>query len=85
MLASRKAEGAYRLPRGTCEKDETPEQALIRILHDVAGVQVEGVSSRVGTYVEANKKGKTVGHHWMYEVTNPTLLKSDRQRVWVSL
>jgi ADP-ribose pyrophosphatase YjhB (NUDIX family) len=88
MLSSRKAENAFRLPRGNCDENETPEQAVVRVLHDEAGVQVENVSQKVGTYTEANKKGKIVGHHWIYEVTNPTLLESwpalDRKRVWVS-
>lgn len=88
MLSSRKAEGAYRLPRGNCDENETPEQAVVRVLHDEAGVEVENVTQRVGTYTEANKKGKIVGHHWMFEVANPKLLDSwpalDRKRVWVS-
>ncbi|CAO3642270.1 hypothetical protein MAM1_0121d05880 [Mucor ambiguus] len=86
MLSSRKAEGAYRLPRGNCDENETPEQAVVRVLHDEAGVEVENVTQRVGTYTEANKKGKIVGHHWMFEVANPKLLDSwpalDRKRVW---
>ncbi|KAG1054147.1 hypothetical protein G6F42_028885 [Rhizopus arrhizus] len=56
MLSSRKAEGAYRLPRGNCDENETPEQAVVRVLHDEAGVEVENVTQRVGTYTEANKK-----------------------------
>ncbi|KAI8971803.1 hypothetical protein BDF20DRAFT_886529 [Mycotypha africana] len=89
MLSSRKTEGSYRLPRGNCDENETPEQAVIRVLHDEAGVEVEKISQKVGTYTEANKKGKIVGHHWMFEVTNPKLLDSwpalDRKRVWFTL
>ncbi|KAI7902098.1 uncharacterized protein BX663DRAFT_511735 [Cokeromyces recurvatus] len=89
MLSSRKTEGVYRLPRGNCDKDETPEQAVVRILHDEAGVQVEKVDQKVGTYTEANKKGKIVGHHWMFEVRNPTLMDCwpalDRKRVWFTI
>lgn len=88
MLSSRKEEGAHRLPRGNCEENETPEQAVVRVLHDEAGIQVEAVDARVGTYTEANKKGKIVGHHWIFEVTNHVLLDTwpaiDRKRVWVS-
>jgi ADP-ribose pyrophosphatase YjhB (NUDIX family) len=88
MLSSRKSEGVFRLPRGNCDGIETPEQAMLRVLHDEAGVQVDEVTQRVGTYTEANKKGKIVGHHWIYEVKNPVLLDSwpalDRKRVWVS-
>ncbi|KAI8080854.1 uncharacterized protein B0P05DRAFT_458000, partial [Gilbertella persicaria] len=56
MLSSRKSENAHRLPRGDCDENETPEQAVIRVLHDEAGVEVEKVTQRVGTYTEANKK-----------------------------
>jgi predicted NUDIX family NTP pyrophosphohydrolase len=87
MLSSRKAENAFRLPRGNCEENETPEQAVVRVLAAEAGIQVDKVAVRVGTYTEANKKGKIVGHHWMYEVQGYTLLDSwpalDRKRVWV--
>ncbi|GAA5807530.1 hypothetical protein MFLAVUS_000893 [Mucor flavus] len=86
MLSSRKEEGAYRLPRGNCDENETPEQAVVRVLHDEAGVKVETVGGRVGTYTEANKKGKIVGHHWIFEVSDHVLLDSwpalDRKRVW---
>ncbi|KAI9356154.1 hypothetical protein BD770DRAFT_390562 [Pilaira anomala] len=86
MLSSRKEEGAYRLPRGNCEENETPEQAVVRVLHDEAGIQVDAVDARVGTYTEANKKGKIVGHHWIFEVKNHVLLDTwpalDRKRVW---
>jgi hypothetical protein len=89
MLSSRKSEGAYRLPRGNCDENETPEEAVVRVLHDEAGIQVEKVTQRVGTYTEANKKGKIVGHHWIFEVSDPKILDSwpalDRKRVWVSL
>lgn len=88
MLSSRKQEGAHRLPRGNCDENETPEQAVVRVLHDEAGVQVKEVTARVGTYTEANKKGKIVGHHWIFEVKDPVLLDTwpalDRKRVWVS-
>ncbi|CAO3645707.1 unnamed protein product [Mucor hiemalis] len=89
MLSSRKAEGAFRLPRGNCEENESPEDAVVRVLQQEAGIQVDKTAVRVGTYTEANKKGKIVGHHWMYEVNDYTLLDSwpalDRNRVWVSL
>lgn len=88
MLSSRKTENAHRLPRGNCDENETPEQAIVRVLHDEAGVQVDRIAQKVGTYTEANKKGKIVGHHWIYEVKNPKLLDTwpalDRKRVWVS-
>lgn len=88
MLSSRKSEGSYRLPRGNCDENETPEEAVARVLHDEAGIQVDKVTLRVGTYTEANKKGKIVGHHWIFEVKDPKILDSwpalDRKRVWVS-
>lgn len=87
MLSSRKSEDAYRLPRGDCRENETPEQAIIRILREEAGIETEDIKQRVGTYTKANKKGKIVCHHWIYEITDPKVLEFwpavDRQRVWV--
>ncbi|KAF7731211.1 hypothetical protein EC973_000626 [Apophysomyces ossiformis] len=91
MLSSRKRANAFVLPRGECQIDleETPEKATIRVLLEEAGVSVTSLTQRVGTFTEANKKGKIIAHHWMYEVHNPTLLDtwpgSDRQRVWIPL
>ncbi|KAG0173032.1 hypothetical protein DFQ28_009070 [Apophysomyces sp. BC1034] len=91
MLSSRKRENALVLPRGECETDtqETPENATIRVLLSEAGVSVSSLTQRVGTFTEANKKGKIIAHHWMYEVHDPTLVDtwagSDRKRVWVTL
>lgn len=90
MLGSRKKEGAYVLPRDDCQTEPTeehPEKAAIRLLHEKAGVTASFLSSRVGSYSEANKKGKIIAHHWMYEVNAPTLLETwpdaTRERVWV--
>ncbi|CEG83983.1 hypothetical protein RMATCC62417_17841 [Rhizopus microsporus] len=89
MLSSRKKEGAYRLPRGSCKKDEKPEEAILRVLREEAGIEAEKIKQRVGTYTEANKKGKTVAHHWLYEVTDVKVLESwpaeDRKRVWFTI
>ncbi|KAI8888707.1 hypothetical protein K501DRAFT_172461 [Backusella circina FSU 941] len=89
MLSSNKFENVYCLPKGICEtEEETHEEAIIRCLHDEAGLQVEKVNRRIGTYTEANKRGKIVAHHWMYEVLDPTLMESwpalDREREWFS-
>ncbi|KAI8984099.1 hypothetical protein BDF20DRAFT_816830, partial [Mycotypha africana] len=87
MLASRKNEGSYVLPRDDCQADEHPEKAAIRLLFEKAGVSTSFLSSRIGSYSESNKKGRVIAHHWMYEVHAPTLLESwpskDRQRVWI--
>ncbi|KAI8992568.1 hypothetical protein BDB01DRAFT_778874 [Pilobolus umbonatus] len=89
MLSSRKSEGAYRLPRGDCDENESHEDAVKRVLLEEAGVEVDDVSKRVGTYTEANKKGKIVGHHWFFQVTSTKLLDSwpalDRKRVWFTI
>lgn len=89
MLSSRKTENAYRLPRGDCDENETPEQAIVRVLRDEAGVKVDRIARKLGTYCEANKKGKTIAHHWIYEIQNPRLLDSwpalDRKRIWVKI
>ncbi|CAO3699401.1 unnamed protein product [Rhizopus stolonifer] len=88
MLSSRKSESALRLPRGDCRENETPEQAVLRVLRDEAGIETENIKQRVGTYTKANKKGKIVCHHWIYEITEPKVLEFwpavDRQRIWVS-
>jgi ADP-ribose pyrophosphatase YjhB (NUDIX family) len=89
LLSSRKREGAYVLPRGDCNAnpEEHPEKAALRILQETAGASATFLTSRVGSYSEANKKGKVVAHHWMYEVHSPvfqnTWPESERQRVWV--
>ncbi|KAI7903613.1 uncharacterized protein BX663DRAFT_551308 [Cokeromyces recurvatus] len=91
MLESKKKKGTYVLPRDDCKTkptEEHPEQAALRLLHEKAGVSTSYLSARIGSYSQANKKGKITAHHWMYEVHGPTLLKtwpnSNRQRVWVS-
>jgi ADP-ribose pyrophosphatase YjhB (NUDIX family) len=90
LLSSRKREGAYVLPRGDCNAnpDEHPEKAALRILQETAGASATFLTNRVGSYAEANKKGKVVAHHWMYEVHSPvfqnTWPESERQRVWVT-
>ncbi|KAI9024273.1 hypothetical protein CLU79DRAFT_746407 [Phycomyces nitens] len=92
MLSNPKKDGALRLPRGDCLTDpapEHPEKAAMRILLEKAGVSVDYMTRRIGTYTEANKKGKITAHHWMFEVHNPTLLdtwpESDRTRSWVTV
>lgn len=88
MVSSRKFENVYRLPKGECDGEETHEEAIIRCLHDESGIKIDKVNRRIGTYTEANKKGRIVAHHWMYEVLDPTLMETwpalDREREWVS-
>ncbi|KAI9299768.1 hypothetical protein BJ944DRAFT_244862 [Cunninghamella echinulata] len=89
MISSKKREGAYVLPRGDCnlETEESFEATALRVLKEKAYIQADGLSRRIGIYAEANKKGKTVGHHAMFEVTSFTVLTPpdgfDRERVWV--
>lgn len=89
MISSQKREGAYVLPRGDCklETNESFEDCAKRILKEKACIEAKGLSRRIGTYAEANKRGKTVGQHCMFEVTDFTVLSAskdyNRERVWV--
>ncbi|KAI8099943.1 uncharacterized protein BX664DRAFT_355310 [Halteromyces radiatus] len=90
MLSSKKREGAYVLPKGDClvePKTETYEEAAFRVLYE-AGIKASSLSRKVGVYTEANKKGKIIAHHAMFEVSSFTLLQPSpefgRTRVWVS-
>ena len=88
LLASRKREGALVLPRGDRneETQESPEAAAIRILREEAGIHVDKLSRRLGTYTEGNKRGKIIAHHNMYELQDPRVIKAtERERVWVSV
>ena len=79
MLTSRKREGAFVLPRGERNDDiqETSEEAAFRIIYEEAGIRVINQSpKRSGTYCEANKRGKTIAHHWMYEFRDPKLIQT---------
>jgi hypothetical protein len=53
-----------------------------------SGVKAHNLSRRIAVYTDANKKGKIIGHHAMYECTSFTLMPApanlDRSRVWVS-
>ncbi|KAI8144563.1 hypothetical protein BJV82DRAFT_71487 [Fennellomyces sp. T-0311] len=87
LLSSRKREGALVLPRGDRneETQESHDAAAIRILREEAGIHVDKLSRRLGTYTEGNKRGKIVAHHTMYEVRDPKILKAaERERVWVT-
>ncbi|ORX56347.1 hypothetical protein DM01DRAFT_1270414, partial [Hesseltinella vesiculosa] len=88
MLSSRKREGKFVLPRADCGEDEPFEQTAQRILLHEACVQTLTPAHRIGVFVEANKKGKTIAHHCMYQVDcHKELLPppdDHRQRVWVT-
>lgn len=68
MLTSRKRQGALVLPRGERAEGEEAEAAALRILQEEGSMQATGLLNRLGTYIEANKRGKTIAHHWMYEI-----------------
>ncbi|KAI9314949.1 hypothetical protein BX666DRAFT_1861491, partial [Dichotomocladium elegans] len=98
MLSSRKRPGALVLPRGEIEEEESysnvgtkrnPVNVALHVLEQEANVTANpGFLRHLGTFVEANKRGKTVGHHWIYEVpySNTTFLPSNsgRTRMWVT-
>ncbi|CAO3598884.1 unnamed protein product [Absidia cylindrospora] len=90
MLSSRKRENAYVLPKGDCQMEpeaERYEDTAFRVLME-AGIKAHNLSRRIAIYTDANKKGKIVGHHAMYECTSFSLLPPpanyDRTRVWVA-
>lgn len=68
MLTSRKRQGALVLPRGERAEGEEADAAALRVLQEEGSIQATGVLNRLGTYIEANKRGKTIAHHWMYEI-----------------
>ncbi|CAO3598250.1 unnamed protein product [Absidia cylindrospora] len=90
MLSSRKRENAYVLPKGDClmePETERYEDAAFRVLME-SGIKANNLSRRIAVYTDANKRGKIVGHHAMFECTSFTLLQPpadfDRTRVWVA-
>lgn len=89
MLSSRKRENAYVLPKGDCQMEpeaERYEDTAFRVLME-SGIKAHNLSRRIAVYTDANKKGKIIGHHAMYECTSFTLMPApanlDRTRVWV--
>jgi hypothetical protein len=89
MLSSKKRENAYVLPKGDCmmeSETERYEDAAFRVLME-AGIKAHSLSRRIAVYTDANKKGKIIGHHAMYECTSFSLTQPpaefDRTRVWV--
>ncbi|KAI8339588.1 hypothetical protein BC941DRAFT_451028 [Chlamydoabsidia padenii] len=90
MLSSKKRENAYVIPKGDCIMEpqvESYEDAAYRVLME-AGIKAHGLSRRIAVYTDANKKGKIVGHHAMFECTSFSLMQPpanfDRTRVWVA-
>ncbi|SAL96992.1 hypothetical protein [Absidia glauca] len=64
---------------------ERYEDTAFRVLME-SGVKAHNLSRRIAVYTDANKKGKIIGHHAMYECTSFTLMPApanlDRSRVW---
>ncbi|KAI8071353.1 hypothetical protein BC940DRAFT_294256 [Gongronella butleri] len=89
LLSSRKREGKYVLPKADCGKGDEPFELTAQrlLLHD-ACVQTVSAAHRIGVFVEANKKGKTIAHHCMYQVdafkSLPASPDDTRTRIWVS-
>ncbi|ORY97182.1 hypothetical protein BCR43DRAFT_562709 [Syncephalastrum racemosum] len=89
LLTSRKREGKLVLPRGDCEENESVDVAVSRILNAEAGIREKQAPRRLATYTEANKRGKIVAHHTMFELNDAALLDQwpsmkERQRVWAT-
>ncbi|KAG2182404.1 hypothetical protein INT43_007334, partial [Umbelopsis isabellina] len=90
LLASRKREGAWVLPKGPCMTEpqpEAPESAACRIAWETCGIRGT-INKKVGTFTEAGKRGKINAYNWMYEMQVDKLEDNwpdhDRQRIWVS-
>ncbi|KAI8336172.1 hypothetical protein BC941DRAFT_428523 [Chlamydoabsidia padenii] len=90
MMSSKKRENAYVLPKGDCQMEpeaERYEDTAFRVLME-SGIKAHSLSRRIAVYSDANKKGKIIGHHAMYECTDFTLLPPpanfERSRVWVA-
>ncbi|KAI8971220.1 hypothetical protein BDB01DRAFT_811763 [Pilobolus umbonatus] len=91
MLAGKKKEGVFVLPRDDCKVDpeeEHPEKAALRVLLEEAGVSADYLTRLIGSFDDTSKKGRVTAQHWMYEVHAPALLdtwsNADRERVWVT-
>ncbi|KAI7879444.1 hypothetical protein K492DRAFT_217074 [Lichtheimia hyalospora FSU 10163] len=66
LVSSRKNPGAWVIPKGGWEEDETQEHAALRETWEEAGVKGK-ITRHIGVFAERNKKG-IKAHHWIYEL-----------------
>ncbi|OAC98860.1 hypothetical protein MUCCIDRAFT_174549, partial [Mucor lusitanicus CBS 277.49] len=85
LVSSSSNPGAWVIPKGGWEKDETQKQAAMRETWEEAGVK--GVITRhIGVFAEKAKTG-VKAHHWIYEmeikeVTKKFPEQKKRERRW---
>ncbi|KAK4509401.1 uncharacterized protein ATC70_007752 [Mucor velutinosus] len=85
LVSSSSNPGAWVIPKGGWEKDETQKQAAMRETWEEAGVK--GVITRhIGVFAEKSKTG-VKAHHWIYEmeikeVTKKFPEQKKRERRW---
>ncbi|KAI9270714.1 NUDIX hydrolase domain-like protein [Phascolomyces articulosus] len=87
LVSSRKKPGAWVIPKGGWEQDETQEHAALRETWEEAGIK-GNIIRQIGIFQERNKKG-VKAHHWIYELEIREVVKKfpekkKRERRWVS-
>ncbi|CDS10473.1 hypothetical protein LRAMOSA03149 [Lichtheimia ramosa] len=85
LVSSRKNPGAWVIPKGGWEEDETQEHAALRETWEEAGVKGK-ITRHIGVFAERNKKG-IKAHHWIYELEISEVVKKfpekkKRERRW---
>ncbi|KAI8885093.1 hypothetical protein K501DRAFT_246753 [Backusella circina FSU 941] len=87
LISSRKKEGAWVLPKGGWEKDETQKHAAQRETWEEAGIK-GNITQFLGVFEERTlKKRHLKAHHWIFEmsieeVTKKFPEKKKRERRW---
>ncbi|KAI9492911.1 NUDIX hydrolase domain-like protein [Zychaea mexicana] len=86
LVSSRKRPGAWVIPKGGWEEDETQEHAALRETWEEAGIKGT-IIRQIGVFQERNKKG-VKAHHWIYELEIREVVKKfpekkKRERRWV--
>ncbi|KAI8148362.1 NUDIX hydrolase domain-like protein [Fennellomyces sp. T-0311] len=85
LVSSRKRPGAWVIPKGGWEQDETQEHAALRETWEEAGIKGQ-ITRHIGVFAERNKKG-VKAHHWIYELEIREVVKKfpekkKRERRW---
>ncbi|ORY99966.1 NUDIX hydrolase domain-like protein [Syncephalastrum racemosum] len=85
LVSSRKNPGAWVIPKGGWEADETQEHAALRETWEEAGIKGE-ITRHIGVFAERNKRG-IKAKHWIYELEIREVVKKfpekkKRERRW---
>ncbi|KAI8348470.1 NUDIX hydrolase domain-like protein [Choanephora cucurbitarum] len=90
LISSRKIEGAWVLPKGGWEADETQKHAAQRETWEEAGVKGT-IHRHLGVFEErTHKKKRLKAHHWIFEMEIEEIAKKfpekkKRERRWFTL